>query len=240
MNSIWLTPALDATLVVLLAFVLWRLGSNPSSAWREREAKLREIFTELRGLVAQAEGLARDLDAKLEGHEGRLRETLAEGRVRDGLTPAQPQPPVKAQARTVKSKSDDFKETQSPVVAPPAEPVAAAGDAFAAGVVTPPSSGLVERVHELAKSGAPVEQIARELHELAKSGAPVEQIARELKVQVAEVQLLISLGAPRGAAGAGEEETTGQILPSGRLADTIRQAAVDGPGATGRTVPRGM
>ena len=74
----WVGPGLDLLAVALLGAVLWRLGSDPAAAWGAREERLRAIFGELRGLVAQSEGLARELDAKLATREERLRALLAE------------------------------------------------------------------------------------------------------------------------------------------------------------------
>lgn len=74
----WVGPALDVAAVALLAAVLWRLGRDPGAAWAEREARLQTIFDDLRTLVAQSEGLARDLDGKLAGREERLKALLAE------------------------------------------------------------------------------------------------------------------------------------------------------------------
>ena len=74
----WIGPALDVAAVALLAAVLWRLGRDPGAAWAEREARLQTIFDDLRTLVAQSEGLARDLDGKLAGREERLKALLAE------------------------------------------------------------------------------------------------------------------------------------------------------------------
>jgi hypothetical protein len=72
----WIGPTFDLLAIVLLAAVLWRLGRAPALAWQERETRLQAIFDELRTLVAQSEGLARDLDAKLAGREERLQALL--------------------------------------------------------------------------------------------------------------------------------------------------------------------
>ena len=63
----WMGPGLDAAVLLLLAVLVWRLGRDPGAAWAEREARLRTIFDDLRALVAQSEGLARDLDERLAG-----------------------------------------------------------------------------------------------------------------------------------------------------------------------------
>ena len=83
----WMAPGLDLVSVALLAAVLWRLGRDPGAAWGEREARLQAIFDELRALVAQSGGLARDLDAKLAQREERLQALL-----RTAETAARPAP----------------------------------------------------------------------------------------------------------------------------------------------------
>jgi hypothetical protein len=73
----WVGPTLDVLAIALLGGVVWRLGRDPGAGWSEREARLRAIFDELRTLVAQSEGLARDLDGKLAERESRLQALLA-------------------------------------------------------------------------------------------------------------------------------------------------------------------
>jgi hypothetical protein len=76
----WVGPALDVAALALLAAVVWGLRRvrDPGAAWAEREARLQAIFEDLRALVAQSEGLARDLDGKLAGREERLKALLAD------------------------------------------------------------------------------------------------------------------------------------------------------------------
>ncbi len=93
----WVGPALDVAAVALLAAVLWRLRRDPGAAWAEREARLQTIFDDLRTLVAQSEGLARDLDGKLAGREERLKALLAEAESTVG--PRATAAPVAAPAR---------------------------------------------------------------------------------------------------------------------------------------------
>lgn len=85
--SMWLHPALDVSVLALLGVVLWRLGGDPTTAWRAREEALQTIFGDLRALVAQSEGVARDLDRDLAVHAARIAELLAAAPtapVRDG------------------------------------------------------------------------------------------------------------------------------------------------------------
>jgi hypothetical protein len=72
----WLGPALNAAGIILLAVVLRQLGRDPAAAWREREARLGALLEELRGLAAEAERRARELDGTLAAHAGRLRALL--------------------------------------------------------------------------------------------------------------------------------------------------------------------
>ena len=83
MNGTWIMPALDAVVIVMLAAVSWRLRRDPQAHadWEERERRLQEIFERLRVLVAQSEGVARDLDGALDAHERRLRALVDESKV---------------------------------------------------------------------------------------------------------------------------------------------------------------
>lgn len=92
-------PTLDVAAVALLAAVLWRLGRDPGAAWAEREARLQTIFDDLRTLVAQSEGLARDLDGKLAGREERLKALLAEAESTVGPRAAAAPAPTTAPTR---------------------------------------------------------------------------------------------------------------------------------------------
>jgi hypothetical protein len=132
----WAGAALDGAVIVLLVLVLWRLRRDPTTAWREREEALREIFGGLRTTVAQAEGLARDLDARLAEHHTRLRALLrAAGDA----------------ARPSAAGVEDEQDGPPPARRPPA-PTArrAAPDALA-------------RAHGLARAGTAIAEIARQL-----------------------------------------------------------------------------
>lgn len=113
----WVGPALDVMAVALLAAVLWRLGREPGAAWSEREARLQAIFDDLRTLVAQSEGLARDLDGKLAGREERLRALLAEaqatvgGRVEQSHGPAERPTRIEVRADDEPARPTDITET---------------------------------------------------------------------------------------------------------------------------------
>jgi hypothetical protein len=78
MEATWIMSALDALAVVMLGAVLWRLRRDPQAGWEERERRLGEIFQGLRVLVAQSEGIARDLDGALAAHQQRLQGVLEE------------------------------------------------------------------------------------------------------------------------------------------------------------------
>jgi len=116
----WLAPGLDLVSVALLATVLWRLGRDPAAGWSEREARLQTIFDELRTLVAQSEGLARDLDAKLAQREERLQTLL-----RTAEATARPAPP--RDDRGAARDASDARDDDPAVVARRIEALADAG-----------------------------------------------------------------------------------------------------------------
>ncbi len=133
----WMGPALDVAAVLLLGAVLWRLGRDPGAGWDEREARLQSIFDDLRTLVAQSEGLARDLDGKLAGREERLRSVLKEAQAVLETAPA----PAPAPARATRV------ETRDEVAAPAKlDPVA-----------------MAARIEALADGGTAADEIARQL-----------------------------------------------------------------------------
>lgn len=106
----WVGPTLDVAAVVLLAAVLWRLGRDPGVAWAEREARLQTIFDDLRTLVAQSEGLARDLDGKLAVREERLKALLAEGAA--SVAPRTTAAPVAATPAPARSARVEVREDE--------------------------------------------------------------------------------------------------------------------------------
>ncbi len=164
----WVGPVLDVAAVVLLTLVLWRLGRDPGAAWGEREARLRAIFDDLRALVAQSEGLARDLDAKLAARENRLATLLADAeRALDGGD-RRPDPTAAARVGGVELGRS----------------VGASATAPATAAVEPPSEAN------------PALTAAR-IEALADAGMPVEEIARRVGVAPAEVRLVIGLKAAR-------------------------------------------
>ena len=142
-------PTLDIMAIVLLAAVLWRLGRDPGAPWSEREARLQTIFDDLRTLVAQSEGLARDLDGKLAGREERLQALLAE-----------------AQAVT---SGQGAAEEAIPGRPPRLDLHAEASRASAGSVVTGVGASALEpaemasRIEALADAGTAVGEIARRL-----------------------------------------------------------------------------
>jgi len=137
----WVGPCLDVAVVGLLAAVLWRLGRDPVAAWGEREARLQTIFEELRGLVAQSEGLARDLDEKLAERERRLRALLGEAEQTliaktDASVAGRTYPPV-----ATRGERADARDESSSAAADPAL--------------------IASRIEALAATGTAVEEIAR-------------------------------------------------------------------------------
>jgi len=144
----WMSPTLDVVAVALLAVVLWRLGREPGTAWNEREARLQAIFEELRGLVAQSEGLARDLDARLAVREERFNALVAEGR---------------AVAEAAKALAPVELNEEWPADAPRMETKAQAASEL-------DSTALAARIEALAEAGRTVEEIARRL------GAPAAEV----------------------------------------------------------------
>jgi hypothetical protein len=141
----WAAPVVDAALLALLVLVLQRLGRDPGIAWRERESALRAIFDDLRGLVAQAEGLARDLDDKLAARAQQLRrlaeETAAAARACEASHAAVAAPTAPEHVPTAWGNAADT----------PAARDQASGDDLAA------------RVRALARASLAVEDIARRL-----------------------------------------------------------------------------
>lgn len=173
----WAGPTLDLAALALCAAVLWRLGRDPGAGWAEREARLQAIFDDLRALVAQSEGLARDLDDKLAGRETRLRALLGEAQsalAEGGVEPGSARRAPRSEERVPASQA-------KPAVAP-------AASAAAAGTRAAPAT-----------AAADAEEIAERIEELADGGTGVEEIARRVGVAPAEVRLVIGLKAARAA-----------------------------------------
>jgi hypothetical protein len=142
----WVGPTLDVLAVALLTAVLWRLGGDPGAAWGERETRLRAIFDDLRTLVAQSEGLARDLDGKLAAREERLQALLSEARaVTSGSSAGA------AAAPAVAARSE----------APASRTASARDDSLRAGEREPVATAA--RIEALADAGTAVDEIARRL-----------------------------------------------------------------------------
>lgn len=143
MNAIdlaaWARPAVDAALLVLMILVMRRLGDDPTAAWRERETALRTIFEDLRGAIAQAEGLARDLDDKLAHRATEIRGLLADRE--------------RAAVRPRAGAGDDLGRPADGEGAAPTSR-RSRGE---------PAADLAARVRALAASAMPVEDIARRL-----------------------------------------------------------------------------
>jgi hypothetical protein len=141
----WVGPTLDVLAVVLLTGVLWRLGRDPGAGWGEREARLQAIFDDLRALVAQSEGLARELDGKLAAREERFEALVAEGRV---VADA-----AKALAPVELKEEWPDEERRKPDAKPAAR--AAASE--------PDTAAVAARIEALADAGRGVDEIARRL-----------------------------------------------------------------------------
>jgi hypothetical protein len=138
---IWVGPVLDVLAVALLTAVVWRLGRDPEA----REARLQAIFDDLRTLVAQSEGLARDLDGKLAAREERLQALLSEARA------------VTSAARTVAAAP----AVAARSVAPASRTASARDDALRAGELEPAATAA--RIEALADAGTAIDEIARRL-----------------------------------------------------------------------------
>lgn len=83
----WSGPVLDLAGLAALGAVLWQLRRDPTAAWREYEGKLRELQENLRLLVLQAEGEARELDRRLAAHADELRTLRGEGAAAASMPP---------------------------------------------------------------------------------------------------------------------------------------------------------
>jgi hypothetical protein len=121
-------------LVALVGLVLRRLGRDPAAAWQAREAAFRTVFDDLRALIAQAEGLARDLDDKLAERASELRRLLDES----AIEARRRRSVQRAEERDRANGADDRH----------------AGDG---------APDLAARVGRLARAALPVEEIARRL-----------------------------------------------------------------------------
>jgi hypothetical protein len=191
----WVGPVLDVAAVVLLALVLWRLGRDPGTAWAEREARLRTIFDELRALVAQSEGLARDLDAKLAARESRLATLLgaAERALSDRDVTASMPIGAASVARAGAANA----------------PSAGPANAWSTGPAIPPSTAPATSASTALPPEADPAATAQRIEVLADAGIAIEEIARRVGVAPAEVRLVIGLKAARIArqrvAGGGDD-----------------------------------
>jgi len=178
----WLAPALDGVLIMLLAVVLWRLRQDPTAAWRAREETLREIFEGLRTTVAQAEGLARELDSRLGEHQTELRtlmRTSAEAVARAAAAPARPRD-----------------RERDPLTDAPS----ATGRLGGHDTDGPPANARDDARDPLA-----------EARRLAAAGLGIDEIVRRVAVSPAEARVLAGLGerarrAPAANARAGERQ----------------------------------
>lgn len=183
----WSGPALDALVLIGLAATWLQLRRDPTVAWREYEARLRELQESLRLLVVQAEGEARDLDRRLAAHAEQLAglaDSPAEAPTKTARA-AKDKPRVTDEERLAPRASDD-----EPRLAPRASddeprltPLAAAM-AAAATVPTPPP---------LPSARKPEASLAERVQQLAAAQTPIAEIARRLSLPIAEARVLAGL-----------------------------------------------
>jgi hypothetical protein len=176
----WLGGALDAAVAVLLACILYRLGRDPERAWREREERLAAIVGDLRLLVAQGEGQARDLDEKLAERGEHIERLL----------------------RRAADVEDDAPASR-------AESRRGAGARAAAGRPAPPAAASVPAAAAIARrasdrsGGASARPAGGSLLErvrvLSEAGVAAGDIAGRLGISVADARMLAALVAARGA-----------------------------------------
>ena len=159
----WVSPGLNLLAVVLLGALLWRLGREPGAAWAEREARLQAIFDDLRALVAQSEGLARDLDGKLAEREERFQALVAEGRAVADAAKTMAPVELKEEWPAERERMRDARP------APASEPDPAA---------------IAARIEALADAGQGVEEIARRL------GVPAAEVRLVIGLKAARAARL--------------------------------------------------
>ena len=192
----WTGPALDALVLVGLAATWWQLRRDPTVAWREYEARLRELQESLRLLVLQAEGEARDLDRRLAAHAEQLGAVGTERTdERRAERPADGAP---------KSERSGRPKSRAGAEEPRITPLAAAMAATA----TAPTPQPLPSVH------TPPPSLAERVQQLAAAQTPIAEIARKLALPIAEARVLAGLttgglgfGAPAPGAARGEAAT---------------------------------
>jgi len=119
--STWMMAIVDAIAIAMLGAVLWRLRRDPEAGWDAREHRLGEIFDRIRVLIAQSEGIARDLDASLAAHATRLRALLDEARRATDDAPAAGGDDVVARVRRLAAAAVPIDEIARRVDMPAAE-----------------------------------------------------------------------------------------------------------------------
>jgi hypothetical protein len=205
----WSAPALDALVLLGLGATWWQLRRDPTVAWREYEARLRELQESLRLLVLQAESEARDLDRRLAAHAEQLgaagAERAEERRDERGATP----PAKEAQTGGERAGRAKPRVTDEE---PRITPLAAAMAATATVPTPPPLPG----VH------TPPPSLAERVQALAAAQTPIAEIARKLSLPIAEARVLADLttgglgfGAPAPAGGRADAATR---AAAGRIA----------------------
>jgi len=201
MDTTWIMPALDVIVIAMLAAVLWRLRRDPSAeqqaAWQERERRLEEIFERLRLLVAQSEGVARDLDGALGGHEERLRALLGESAPKTRATAAMDARPERrgaAAAAEGRAERRVAANAERAVDGRAERRVAAAAERAATAASAQGAAGRVPSASAAAEAPLDRETIAR-VRSLAAASMPIEEIARRVDMLPAEVRVLVGLHA---------------------------------------------
>ena len=195
----WVGPTLDVLAVVLLSAVLWRLGRDPSASWGAREARLQAIFDDLRSLVAQSEGLARDLDGKLAGREERLRALLSRGA--DG--PRRTSAPAGTATAALSTRDEDRAQSRR----------STGGERW--GRCTRSSlRRLAARIEAFAEAGTGVDEIARRL------GVAAAEVRLVIGLKAARAaRRRAAAGGDRGRMSEVADDAAGtfrQILPRGK------------------------
>jgi len=200
----WSGPALDALVLLGLAATWWQLRRDPTAAWREYEARLRELQESLRLLVLQAEGEARDLDRRLVAHAEHLGSLGGERAAADGDRPTE------ASAKTQRRCAGKPRVTDEE---PRLTPLAAA---MAATATVPPPPPVAQASQQSPPS------LAERVQQLAAAQTPIAEIARKLSLPIAEARVLAGLttgrlgyaAAPGSVTGAAATRTAGARIAS--------------------------
>lgn len=225
----WLSPALDVAVLIGLAVTWWQLRRDPSAAWQAYEARLRELQEQLRLLVVQAEGEARDLDRRLAARAEQL-EALAESA---GVTGAAqpvsragelgPLPFAAASSERSGATSARLRATQVPAgvgayAGGAVASVGASASAAASGTAAAATTATAARDDA---AGSEL-SLAQRVQQLAAARTPIAEIARRLSLPVAEARVLAGL-------------TTGGLASAARASEPSVRPGVATPAAAAVT-----